>query len=103
MRQHPLVSICIPTYNGEAFIMEAIASGLTQTYGSIEIIISDDNSEDNTLSIVQSLKDQVSVNLSIYHHHNLGIVIFVFSKLKVNILNSYFKMIFSCPTVLKKW
>ena len=73
MKQYPLVSICIPTYNGEAFIMEAIASALIQTYSPIEIIISDDDSEDNTLQIVQSLQDKISVNLSINHHPRLGI------------------------------
>jgi len=73
MKQHPLVSICIPTYNGEAFILEAIASALTQTYDFIEIIVSDDNSEDNTGQILQSLQDQISINFSIYHHPTLGI------------------------------
>jgi glycosyltransferase involved in cell wall biosynthesis len=73
MKQHPLVSICIPTYNGAAFIVEAIASALTQTYDLIEIIVSDDNSEDHTYQILQSLQDQISVNFSIDHHQTLGI------------------------------
>jgi glycosyltransferase involved in cell wall biosynthesis len=73
MKQYPLVSICIPTYNGEAFILEAIASALTQTYHAIEIIVSDDNSKDNTWQILKSLQKQISVNFSIYYHQNLGI------------------------------
>lgn len=47
----PLVSICIPTYNGEKFIASAIESAQNQTYQNIEIIITDDNSSDNTLNI----------------------------------------------------
>lgn len=69
----PLVSICIPTYNGEAFILEAIASALTQTYDSVEIIVSDDNSTDNTSQIIQSLKQHIAVKYSVYDHENLGI------------------------------
>lgn len=46
------ISIIIPTFNREAFIGEAIQSILKQEYPyKIEIIISDDGSTDNTLSI----------------------------------------------------
>ena len=41
----PLVSICIPTYNGEKYLEEALISALNQTYQNIEIVISDDNAE----------------------------------------------------------
>ena len=44
----PLVSIGIPTFNGEKFIAGSIESILSQTYKNIEIIISDDCSTDNT-------------------------------------------------------
>ncbi|MGB3403470.1 MAG: glycosyltransferase [Microcoleaceae cyanobacterium] len=69
----PLVSICIPTYNGEAFILEAIASALTQTYDSIEIIVSDNKSTDNTLQILKSLKQHITVDYSVYFNEYLGI------------------------------
>ena len=69
----PLVSICIPTYNGEAFIVEAIASALTQTYDSVEIIVSDDHSTDNTLPILESLKLHIPLSYSVYEHEKLGI------------------------------
>jgi hypothetical protein len=35
----PLVSICIPVYNGEKFLRRTIASALKQTYTNIEILI----------------------------------------------------------------
>lgn len=51
------VSVCIPTYNGAAYIAEAVASVLNQTFTGFELIISDDNSTDNTLSVVESFPD----------------------------------------------
>lgn len=48
----PLVSICIPVYNGEAFIGETIASALAQTYPNTEIVVSDNASTDRTTDVV---------------------------------------------------
>lgn len=52
----PLVSIMIPTYNQEQYIEETIVSALSQTYSNIEVIVSDDNSSDNTESIIEKFK-----------------------------------------------
>ena len=49
----PLVSIIMPAYNSEQFITDAIESVLSQTYQSWELIIVDDYSSDNTISIVE--------------------------------------------------
>lgn len=53
----PLVSIVMPTYNGEKYLKEAIASCLHQTYGNIELIIVDDGSTGITSSIVSEFDD----------------------------------------------
>lgn len=47
----PLVSILIPAYNAEPYIAETLESALSQTWGSIEIIVVDDGSKDATLAI----------------------------------------------------
>ncbi len=47
----PLVTIGMPVYNGSDSIELAIKSILEQTYKNLEIIISDNNSEDDTLKI----------------------------------------------------
>ncbi len=54
---HPLVSICIPTYNGARFVRETIESVLRQDYPSLEILISDHSSSDDTLTILRSFPD----------------------------------------------
>ncbi|MEP6486180.1 glycosyltransferase [Microcoleus vaginatus GB2-A3] len=69
----PLVSICIPTYNGAAFIGEAIQSAIAQTYPNIELIISDDGSTDETVAIAQSFQSQTSVDFRIVLHRNYGL------------------------------
>ena len=69
----PLVSICIPTYNGEEFITEAIESAIKQTYSNLEIIVSDDGSTDNTLEIIESYKNKTAIPIHIYKHKPNGI------------------------------
>lgn len=68
-----LVSVCIPTYNGASFIEAAFDSAIKQTYLNIEIIISDDNSSDETLDIIKRLKNETSIPVRIYNHHPSGI------------------------------
>jgi predicted O-linked N-acetylglucosamine transferase (SPINDLY family)/glycosyltransferase involved in cell wall biosynthesis len=69
----PLVSICIPTYNGAAFLGEAIQSAIAQTYPNIELIISDDGSTDETIAIARSFQSQTAVDFRIVLHRNYGL------------------------------
>lgn len=52
-----MISVCMATYNGEKYIKEQLDSILCQLGTSDELIISDDGSTDNTISIIQSYND----------------------------------------------
>lgn len=53
-----MVSVCIAAYNGEKYIKEQLSSILIQLREEDEIVISDDGSTDNTLRIIEELKDK---------------------------------------------
>lgn len=51
----PLVSIIIPSFNSEKFILESIQSVQNQTYNNWELILVDDCSTDGTITIVKKM------------------------------------------------
>lgn len=73
MVENALISICIPTYNGAAYIQDALNSVKLQTFRDFEVIISDDNSSDNTLEICRKFKSEVDFPVHIYNHNPKGI------------------------------
>jgi len=64
-----MVSVCIATYNGEKYIKQQLDSVLCQLGIEDEVIISDDNSSDRTLEIINSLNDP---RIRIYHHEKIN-------------------------------
>ena len=52
-----MITVCLATHNGEKYILEQLNSILLQLGEFDEIIISDDNSSDNTLSIINQIID----------------------------------------------
>ncbi|MCX2837490.1 glycosyltransferase [Salinimicrobium sp. MT39] len=68
-----MVSICIPTYNGEQFIKETLNSIKSQSYTNFEVVVSDDNSTDNTLEVVRKFAEEVDFPIYIFHHRPKGI------------------------------
>ena len=65
----PLVSILIPAYNAERWIGDTIQSALAETWPRKEVIIVDDGSRDQTLSIGRQF---ASTNVSVVTQENQG-------------------------------
>jgi len=57
MKSAPLVSVIMNCYNGEKYLREAIDSVFAQTYQNWEIIFWDNQSTDNSASILESYCD----------------------------------------------
>lgn len=53
-----MISVCVATYNGERFVEAQLRSILSQLGPEDEVIVSDDESTDKTLQVVESLKDK---------------------------------------------
>ena len=56
--KHPLVSVFVVTYNAGEYICETLDSIKVQTYDNIELIVSDDHSSDDTVSLVNEWMDK---------------------------------------------
>lgn len=50
-----MVSICVPAYNGEAFLRQCLASARRQTFTDFELLVVDDASRDTTMTIIGEL------------------------------------------------
>lgn len=53
----PLISVVIPCYNHERFILQAVNSVLNQTYENLELIVIDDGSKDRCAEILSKIED----------------------------------------------
>jgi hypothetical protein len=53
----PLVSVVIPTRNRASTLKDCLETIISQSYPSIQIVVSDNNSSDNTRDVVASLSD----------------------------------------------
>lgn len=58
LKAFPLISVCIPAYNCEKYVGEAIRSVLNQSYSSLEVIVINDGSTDDTLNHIFNIKDE---------------------------------------------
>ena len=68
----PKVSVIVCTYNGENFLAQQLNSLISQTYSNFEIIISDDNSIDNTVNIAKDFQIKDSRIKIHVNENNLG-------------------------------
>jgi glycosyltransferase involved in cell wall biosynthesis/SAM-dependent methyltransferase len=50
----PQISVCVPTFNGAAYLQDCLDSILAQTFQDFEVVVIDDCSTDNTVEIAES-------------------------------------------------
>lgn len=65
----PLVSVVVASYNYQDLIKEAIDSILCQTYTNFEVIVVDDGSKDNSVSVIKEYVSQHH-NVKLFTHPN---------------------------------
>lgn len=72
MKNQPIVSIILPVYNAEAFVVSAINSILQQSYRNFELIIINDGSTDATDTLLQPLL--VDQRIRYINRENKGLI-----------------------------
>lgn len=71
MTMRPLVSVIIPSYNHGRFLHQTIQSVLQQTYSTLELIIIDDGSSDDSWALIQAAASE-DPRIRAYHQENQG-------------------------------
>ncbi len=68
----PLVSVIIPNYNHADYLRERIDSVLSQDFQDFEVIILDDKSKDNSMSVINEYKNHPKISYIIANEENTG-------------------------------
>lgn len=101
---YPLVTIIVPCYNHEKFVMDCLNSLINQTYKNIELLIVDDNSTDNSYRIISDYKERLEQRfvrtLIKKNPINKGLVYNLNSMIKIS-NGDYIKLIASDDFLLK--
>jgi glycosyltransferase involved in cell wall biosynthesis len=70
----PLVSVLMPCYNAEAFLVEALDSILSQSYRNLEVLLIDDGSKDQTKHIILDYAQRDSRIKPVFNESNMGLI-----------------------------
>lgn len=72
MEKRPIVSICIPVYNGAPYLTSTVESVMSQTFQDFEVVILDNCSTDGTAEVAARFSDpRVRI---LRHQQNIGVV-----------------------------
>ena len=67
-----LVSIIILFHNSAQYVEESVRSVMAQTYQNRELLFMDDNSKDNTITLMMDLKDEAKIRREDYPSGTVG-------------------------------
>jgi len=71
-REQPLVSVIVPSYNHERYIVQCIESIINQTYKNFELIVIDDGSSDNSPEILKELQKKHGFEILLQENHGIA-------------------------------
>jgi len=71
-KHDPLVSVIVPCFNAQRFIVETLDSIFHQTYTNIEVIVIDDGSIDATIELISRYKCTSKAKLHLYMQGHCG-------------------------------
>lgn len=67
-----LISVIIPNYNHSKFLEQRIRSVLNQSYDFVELIILDDSSTDESISIIENFRNNKKISKILINEKNSG-------------------------------
>lgn len=74
MEKFPLVSVVIPMYNAQEWIIGLLNSVLNQSYKNIEVILVNDGSTDSSLELVTKFSQNFGENrIQVFNQENCGV------------------------------
>ena len=68
----PIVSVIVPVYNTALYLSSCIESVLSQSYTDLELVLVDDGSTDESLSICERFADKDG-RIRVFHQDNKGV------------------------------
>ena len=93
------VTIIVPIYNMEKYLVDCLESILNQSYRELEIILVDDGSTDNSKNIIEKYK-KVDTRIISAYQKNMGAP--AARNLGIDMANGEYIMFFDSDDVLEK-
>lgn len=74
MNKLPHISVLLPCYNAQQYLHEAVDSILNQTFSDFELILINDGSTDDSLTIINEYASQDDRVVAVNNEKNLGLI-----------------------------
>ncbi|MCC6183019.1 MAG: glycosyltransferase, partial [Bacteroidia bacterium] len=89
----PLISIGVASFNNSKYILDTLLSIASQTYQHIELIIVDDNSNDNSVDIINNFLKTITIPFKFHINEKNTGVVSVCNKLLSLVTGEYYTLI----------
>lgn len=73
MKNNPLISVVVPVFNTQHYILETLKSISEQDYNNLQIIVLNDGSTDNSFEIITSFAESCERNITVINKENEGL------------------------------